>query len=207
MMKESDREFVFSSINRICQSLISEAEVLCELIDDGDFDSVSRHISSLEDDADNVKHDVQYFYQDNKLFRDPEAMMLYDVLLSIEQCTDIILDISETFTRFNINKIKDNIVSSFISAGTGAVKMTEVINSIRHMNKIDSHVKDIIELDHYSVEYKRIYNSNMKKLFADGADPLEAMRWTAVYNVFKNLFDAYENVAETCGKYSLLTDY
>ena len=205
-MKESDREFIFSAMSRVCQTLISEAEVLCELIDDGDFDSVSRHISSLEDEADNIKHDVQYYLQDNRLFRDAEALMLYEVLTSVENCTDLIEDISKTFTRLNVTVIKDNIVSSFMSAGTGAVKMAELINSIHHMNKVDTPVKDLIELDHYSVEYKRIYDLNMKKLYVDGNDPLDVMRWTAVYDVFKELFTGYETVAECCGKYCILGD-
>ena len=203
-MKESDREFIFSAMSRECHTLLSEAAVLCELIDAGDFDSVSRHISSLEDEADNIKHDVQYYLQDNRLFRDAEALMLYEVLTSVENCTDLIEDISKTFTRLNVTVIKDNIVSSFMSAGTGAVKMAELINSIHHMNKVDTPVKDLIELDHYSVEYKRIYDINMKKLYVDGNDPLDVMRWTAVYDVFKELFTGYETVAECCGKYCIL---
>lgn len=205
-MKETDREFIFASMSRICQSLISEAEVLCELIDDGDFDSVSRHVSSLENEADNIKHDVQYYLQDNKLIRDTEAMMLYEVLMSIENCTDLVEDISDTFTRLNITELKDSIISSFMSVGTGAVKMAELINSIHHMNKIDTPIKDLIELDHYSVEYKRIYDLNMKKLYVDGNDPLDVMRWTSVYDVFKELFTGYETVAECCGKYCILGD-
>lgn len=203
-MKVSDREFIFSSINRICQSLISEAEVLCELIDDADYESVSRHISSLEDEADSFKHEVQYYMQDNKLFSDPETLLLYDFLMSIENCTDVVEDIASIFIRLNITELKDNIISSFISVGTGAVKMAELINSVKHMNKIDLPVKDMIELDNYSVEYKKIYDINMKKLYVDGSDPLEVMRWTAVYDAFKMLFEAYENVAESCGKYCML---
>lgn len=203
-MKVSDREFIFSSINRICQSLISEAEVLCELIDGADYESVSRHISSLEDEADSFKHEVQYYMQDNKLLSDPETLLLYDFLMSIENCTDVVEDIASTFIRLNITELKDNIISSFISVGTGAVKMSELINSVKHMNKIDLPVKDMIELDNYSVEYKKIYDLNMKKLYVDGSDPLEVMRWTAVYDAFKKLFEAYEDVAESCGKYCML---
>ena len=205
-MKESDREYVFTAINRICQSLISEAEVLCELIDDGDFVSVSRHISSIEDDADNVKHDIQYYYQDNKLFRDPEALLIYDIVSSIENCTDIIYDISKAFIMLNITSIKDNIVSSFMSAGTGAVTMTGLINCLRRMNRFDTPIKELIELDNFSVEYKKIYEINMNKLYVDGNDPIEVMRWTYIYNSFKDLFVAYETVAEHCGKYCIFSD-
>ena len=205
-MKESDREFIFNAINRVCQALISEAEVLCELIDDESFESVSRHISSIEDDADSVTHDLQYYYQENRLYRDPEAMQLYEIMSAVEKCTDIVEDIANTFIRLNIACIKDNIVSSFMSTGTGAVKMDELINSIRHMNKVDTPIKNIIELDHYSVEYKRIYHINMNRLYDNGNDPIEVMRWTAVYEAFKVLFEQYEVVAECCGKYCFLQE-
>ena len=110
-MKESDREYVFTSLSRLCQSLISEAEVLCELIDDdGDFDSVVRHISSLEDEADNIIHEIQYYYQENRLFRDPDCMMIYDIGMAVEACTDLIYDIAKTFIRLNIYEVKDNMV-------------------------------------------------------------------------------------------------
>ncbi|MBR4493893.1 MAG: DUF47 family protein [Clostridiales bacterium] len=206
-MKESDREYVFTSLSRLCQSLISEAEVLCELIDDdGDFDSVVRHISSLEDEADNIIHEIQYYYQENRLFRDPDCMMILDIVLAVEACTDLIYDIAKTFIRLNIYEVKDNIVSSFMSAGSGAVKMAELMNRLRRMNKADTPIKDLIELDHYSVEYKKIYELNMKKLYVDGTDPLEVMRWTAVYDAFMKLFEGYEHVAECGGKYCLFMD-
>ena len=205
-MKDQDREYVFAGINRICQSLISEAEVLCELIDDaGVFDSVSRRIASLEDEADDVKHELNYYYQENKLFKDQEAMLLLDLAGAVEDCTDLVDDVCKTFIRLNITEIKDSVVSCFISVGTGAVKMTELMNSVRHRNKVDTPVKDIIELDHYKVEYRKIYNLNMKRLYVDGADPLEVMRWTAVYDSFMELFDAYEHVAESCGKYCIFS--
>lgn len=206
-MKESDREYVFTSLSRLCQSLISEAEVLCELIDDdGDFDSVVRHISSLEDEADNIIHEIQYYYQENRLFRDPDCMMILDIVLAVEACTDLIYDIAKTFIRLNIYEVKDNIVSSFMSAGSGAVKMAELMNRLRRMNKADTPIKDLIELDHYSVEYKKIYELNMKKLYVDGTNPLEVMRWTAVYDAFMKLFEGYEHVAECGGKYWLFMD-
>ena len=206
-MKESDREYVFTSLSRLCQSLISEAEVLCELIDDdGDFDSVVRHISSLEDEADNIIHEIQYYYQENRLFRDPDCMMILEIVMAVEACTDLIYDIAKTFIRLNIYEVKDNIVSSFMSAGSGAVKMAELMNRIRRMNKADTPIKDLIELDHYSVEYKKIYELNMKKLYVDGTDPLEVMRWTAVYDAFMKLFEGYEHVAECGGKYCLFMD-
>ncbi|MBP3810953.1 MAG: DUF47 family protein [Clostridiales bacterium] len=206
-MKESDREYVFTSLSRLCQSLISEAEVLCELIDDdGDFDSVVRHISSIEDEADNIIHEIQYYYQENRLFRDPDCMMILEIVMAVEACTDLIYDIAKTFIRLNIYEVKDNIVSSFMSAGSGAVKMAELMNRIRRMNKADTPIKDLIELDHYSVEYKKIYELNMKKLYVDGTDPLEVMRWTAVYDAFMKLFEGYEHVAECGGKYCLFMD-
>lgn len=206
-MRESDREFIFTGISRLCQSLISECEVLCEFIDDeGDVDSITRHIASLEDEADNIKHDIQFYYQDNRLYKDQECMILLEIVSAVEECTDKLYDIAKTFIRLNIPGVKDNIVSSFISAGTGAVRMAELMNSIRILNRADTPVRAIIELDHFSVEYNKIYEINMKKLYVDGADPLEVMRWTAVYDAFKRFFESYENVAEACGKYCLVTE-
>ena len=56
------------------------------------------------------------------------------------------------------------------------------------------------------MDYKKIYELNMKKLYVDGTDPLEVMRWTAVYDAFMKLFEGYEHVAECGGKYCLFMD-
>ncbi|MBR1797018.1 MAG: DUF47 family protein [Clostridiales bacterium] len=206
-MRESDHDQIFAGISKMCQILISEADNLCDLIDeDSDFEVCSRHIASLEDEADNIRHDLQYYYQENKLFRNPEALVIMEIISSVEKCTDIIDDIAKIFIRLNITDVKDNIVSSFMSAGTGAVKMAELINTIRRLNKADTPIKDIIELDHYKVEYRRIYDLNMNKLYVDGNDPIEVMRWTKVYDSFKELFDSYEAVAECCGRYCIYMD-
>ena len=206
-MKPAERDLVFSQMSKICQTLISEAEVLCELIDFiNDVNSVGKRISALEDEADNIMHNIGFYYRENKLFEDPEASTVLEIVTAIEKCTDLIDDIAQSFIRLNIDEVKDNIVSSFMSSGSGAVKMSETINSIHHMNKANSPMRDIIDLDYYKIEYQRIYDINMKKLYTNGNDPLDVLRWTAIYDAFKRLFEGYETVAETCGKYCILMD-
>ncbi len=206
-MKPAERDLVFSQMSKICQTLISEAEVLCELIDFiNDVYSVGKRISALEDEADNIMHNIGFYYRENKLFEDPEASTVLEIVTAIEKCTDLIDDIAQSFIRLNIDEVKDNIVSSFMSSGSGAVKMSETINSIHHMNKANSPMRDIIDLDYYKIEYQRIYDINMKKLYTNGNDPLDVLRWTAIYDAFKRLFEGYETVAEACGKYCIRMD-
>ena len=68
-------------------------------------------------EADNIVHEIQYYYEENKLFRDPDCMLVYDMITAIEDCTDLMYDVAKTFIRLNIYEVKDNIVSSFMSAG------------------------------------------------------------------------------------------
>ena len=206
-MKPAERDHIFSQMSKLCQSLISEAEVLCELIDYiNDVNSVGKRISALEDEADNIMHNIGFYYREGKLFDDREAASILDIVNAIEKCTDLIDDIAQSFIRLNIDEVKDNIFSSFMSSGTGAMKMAETVNTIHHMNKANSPMRDIIDLDYFKIEYQRIYDINTKKLYTNGNDPLDVLRWTAIYDAFKKLFEGYESVAEACAKYCILMD-
>lgn len=201
-MKPSIRDHIFQEITRVCQILISEVDVLCELIDDiNDASSVVKKIGALEDEADTVKHEIGIVYQQEKLFEESEGVLILNILEAVENCTDLIDDISQSFIRLNITEVKDNIVSAFMSAGTGAVKMSETITAVRRMDKINNPMRDIIELDHYREEYQKLYDINMNKLYTKESDPIDVLRWTAIYNSFRELFEGYEDVAECCGRY------
>jgi len=201
-MKDSEREYVFSGLAKILNSLTQQTDAFCEIIDYiEDAEDIARKVSSYEDVADSVSHDIHYFYQENKLIEDKEALCLIELVKSVEECTDLVEEITKNFVRYNVTSVKSNAVSGFMSARTGASKMEDLINSIRHLNRAKTPIRDIIDLDNFSAEYKRIYDINMNKLFTNEKDPIEVIRWNAIYDSFKNLFEAYERVAEICGKY------
>ncbi|MBR6484591.1 MAG: hypothetical protein IKT14_06185, partial [Clostridiales bacterium] len=122
-MKTSDNEFVFNNISRLADILRTECETLCEVIDfEDDMEVIVRKVSALEDDADNVYHDITYYYVENKLADDKEAMILLTMAEAIEDTTDKVDELARDLVRYNITSIKDNAFSSIKSCESAANK-------------------------------------------------------------------------------------
>ena len=201
-MKTSDNEFVFNNISRLADILRTECETLCEVIDfEDDMEVIVRKVSALEDDADNVYHDITYYYVENKLADDKEAMILLTMAEAIEDTTDKVDELARDLVRYNITSIKDNAFSSIKSCESAANKLIELIMTMRKNNKVDSPYKKIIELDHFKVENNKLYDNQMRKLFTKETDPIEVIKWKDIYSSLRSIFESYEYVAELCSKY------
>ncbi|MBO4242541.1 MAG: hypothetical protein J5883_04610 [Clostridiales bacterium] len=201
-MKTSDNEFVFNNISRLADILRTECETLCEVIDfEDDMEVIVRKVSALEDDADNVYHDITYYYVENKLADDKEAMILLTMAEAIEDTTDKVDELARDLVRYNITSIKDNAFSSIKSCESAANKLIELIMTMRKNSKVDSPYKKIIELDHFKVENNKLYDNQMRKLFTKETDPIEVIKWKDIYSSLRSIFESYEYVAELCSKY------
>ena len=103
-MNTSDREFVFSNLYRLTEILQKECEALCDVIEfEDDIETIVRRVGALEDDADNAFHDITYYYVENKLSDDKEAMLLLSVAEAVETCTDQVDELSKDLFRYNVN--------------------------------------------------------------------------------------------------------
>ncbi len=203
-MLQSDRDHIFDLILRMSECLKQECNILCELIDlDEDFETVSKRISISEDDADNLMHEIHYYYLDQSLADGKDSTALLEVAESVERCTDTVDDIAKDFVRYNVSKVRDNAVASIISANAAAQKLIEVIFAVRNMTKTDTPFKVIFELDHFKIESDKLFDLQMQKLFENEKDPIEIIKWKDLYNSFRKLFDDFEEVAEICSRYSL----
>ena len=204
-MNTSDREFVFSNLYRLTEILQKECEALCDVIEfEDDIETIVRRVGALEDDADNAFHDITYYYVENKLSDDKEAMLLLNVAEAVETCTDQVDELSKDLFRYNVTSIKDNAVSSIISTESASNKLLELIMSMKKMDKLDSPFKKIIELDHFKVESDKIYDNQMRKLFLNEKEPVEIIKWKDIYTSLRSIFFAYEKVSELCGRYLIV---
>jgi len=201
-MKPADHDFVFNNICRLSDVLRTECETLCEIIDfEYDIEVIARKVSALEDDADNIYHEITYYYVEKRLADDKEAMMILTIADAIEETTDLVDELARDLIRYNITSIKDNAFSSIKSCGSAANKLIELINTVRKNSKVDSPYKKIIELDHFKVENNKVYDNQMRKLFTNEKDPIEVIKWKDIYASLRSIFVSYEHISDLCGKY------
>lgn len=206
-MKVSERSYVFDGILHLAETLKDECDLMCEVIDCiEDVETISKRVSILEDDADNIAHEITYFYDDHKLVEDKEAMAVYDIVLAIEECTDKVDDLVKDLVRMNVTNMKDNAVVSIINAEAASAKLMDVIFAIKDYDGIHKPFKEIIELDHFKIESEKMYDIHMRKLFSSNDDILDIIRWKEIYMSFRELFESYEDISEKCSKYIMYLD-
>ena len=203
-MKDSDREYIFTEILKLTAILQKECLEICELIEFADdAQTIAKKVSSHEEDADTLIHELNYYYGETRLSEDNEGRALYLVADAIEGCTDLVEELAKDFVRFNVTSLKDNSVSDILNIERAASKLTELIVKLRRADKANSAYMDIIELDHFEVEAGKTYDINLTKLFRTEIDPVNVIKWQRIYESIYAVFDGYEKISEVCAKYNL----
>ena len=200
-MKDTDRESVFNYIFSICEILKRESSALMELIDyPDDAENISRKVAAFEEEADSVFHDIVFLFQEGNLARDPEATTLLELSRSVEDCTDAIDQLAMDFYRYNVTEVRDDIYSLILNISRAVSKLTDLMFSLKKMDKLQPPIKYIVELDAFKVEEEKNYDDNIHKLFTTESDPVEIIRWKSIYDSFRETFKAFENVADMSGR-------
>ncbi len=200
-MRNADREYIFNSISSLCDVLNKSTEILCEIIDANDCESIVKRIASYEDEADNIFHDFRYYYGSNNLTEDVDAVRLLNVAIAVESLTDDVDDLARDFYRYNVTEFRESAVSMIINIDRAATQLMKIVVLLRKGGKTQSAFKDVIELDHFKVEASRLYDINMNRLFSEDNDPLDVIRWNAILNSIRKVYESFESAAEACGKY------
>lgn len=203
-MKVSDKEYIFDSLTQMAEILQKECNALCGIIDfEDDPETVAKKVGILENDADEINHAINYYYKDNNLNEDREAYSLFEILVTLEQCTDDIDELARDFVRYHVTEIKDNAVASLINTEAAASKLIEILFAMRKIDKAHSPFREILELDHFKVESSKHYDIHMMKLFMTEKDPIEVIKWKDIYMSIRRVFETYEDIAELCARYVL----
>lgn len=201
-MKNSDKEFIFNNITALCDVLNKSCRILCEIIDSiDDRDSVAMRVSSYEDEGDNLFHDIRFHYGSHDLAEDDDASRLFEICTGVEAVIDSVDELARGICRYNVTSIKDSAITSIIDIERASTQLMQLLVSIRRDDNLRAAFKDVLALDHYKVEASKMYDVNMNKLFSTETNPIEVIKWQSVYALILSVFEAYEDVAEMCGKY------
>ena len=204
-MRESDRVFVFGKITALTEALQKEISELIEIVEYvGDADTICKRVGRYEEEADEISHEISYFYRDNSLSSDKEAMAVYDITQEVENLSDLIDDLARDFVRYNVQSIREDSIISFYNCEKAAAMLRDLSVTLLKVDKNNLPYKGIIELDHFKGEASRIYDKQMANLFSNETNPIEIIKWQNVYNTIMKTFEAYEKISEACGKYLIM---
>ena len=190
---------VFSSVADITAK---EASVINEMIDFiQDVDSIAKKVNSLESDADMLVHTTSLQLKDMGVHADDESIKFYTILSLFEECTDVIEDLAIAYNSFNVTSLREDYVPMLIAVEQAAQSLSSLASSMKKPSKVGPVQLAIIDLNHSRDEGVRMYSEAMKNLFTYEKDPVEIIRWKEIYTLTKDVFVAYENVADACEEY------
>ena len=203
-MRDRDKSTVFDCATSLAVIITEQCDALVEMCDYIDERvMISRRISSLESNADDTFHDLGYYFLENKLMSDPDAFMLFEIVRKLEEITDGYEEIAHSLVRYNITESGESL-QECATALSGASQLAyELLINIRDKAPSSLILRDLSTLDKFKSKYCKFYDEAILELFTEPHDAIEIIKTKAIYDAFKDIFEAYEDLTECCYRYIL----
>ena len=107
------------------------------------------------------------------------------------------------FNSFNVTSLREDYIPSLVAVEQAAQSVVALAVAMRNPNKLTPIQLAIIEINHSRDEGVRMYSECMRNLFTYETDPIEIIRWKEIYSLTKEIFVAYEDLADACEGYIL----
>ncbi len=202
-MNIEDREYLFDQAQKLSEILNEECVELMGMLEKiEDRVAISRRINKLEDDGDHVFH--AFADRLHAVEQDPEKRLtIFQMARHIEDCVDMIDELSMTIVRYNTRTVSPGIKAS-VNAIAGCVKKEmHLLNLLRTFEpeKQELFVRAINEFDAFKVDFYKMYDMLIFGLFSQAHDTVDIIRCKAIYDAVKDIFKAFEVSADDCYKY------
>ncbi len=204
-MTIEDREYLFDQAQRLSEILNEECVELLGMLEKiEDRVAISRRINKLEDEGDHVFH--EFADRLHSVEQDPERRMtIFQMARHIEDCVDMLDELSMTIVRYNTRTVSPGIKAS-VNAIAGCVKKEmHLLNLMRtyEPEKQELFIRAINEFDAFKVDFYKMYDMLIFGLFSQAHDTVDIIRCKAIYDAVKDIFKAFEVSADDCYKYMM----
>jgi predicted phosphate transport protein (TIGR00153 family) len=159
-----------------------------------DVEDKIRAIKDIEHESDLSIHKI--FSQLNKSFITPiDREDIHEIAKELDNITDNIESNAQAFSMFHLKSINEDAkrFSALILKSTD--ELVGVMTELKSLKISRSLMDRIIEVNRIENEGDEVYRSSMEKLFSDGIDPTDIIKWKVIYDFFEDTLDACEDVA------------
>ncbi|SCW43455.1 hypothetical protein SAMN02910456_01107 [Ruminococcaceae bacterium YRB3002] len=208
-MREADRATIFDCAISIVTIACEQCDAFVEMCDYLDERAtIARRISSYEANADEEYSNLGFYFLENKLMGDPDAVNLFNIVTSLEAITDSFEELANSLVRYNINESGKSLCDCAAALYGASQKMHDLILAIRDKAPVSLIIRDITALDKYKSRYCKFYDEAILELFTDydKDDAIDIIRSKAVYDAFKDVFESFEKLSERCYRYIMSLD-
>ncbi len=118
---------------------------------------------------------------------------IHELTVRLDDVVDGIQATAETFVIYGIERpTEESVELARILAGQ-SVELLAALGKLDGLKGLESHLEMVHELEH---EADGLSRSAVARLFRDGTDPLEVIKWRDLYRELENAIDAAEDAAE-----------
>lgn len=150
----------------------------------------------IENKADEGKHSIVNYL--SKDFLPPiEREDILELSQEIDTVTDLIEEVLINIDLFNIAELRTETQEFIDLLVTCCEKEHDLFVKFKKIKDADVIKKEIIELNRLEEQGDKLYIKSMRKLYRDGTDTLDVIKWATIFNCFENCYDTCEHVADS----------
>jgi predicted phosphate transport protein (TIGR00153 family) len=175
------------------ENLQAAAARLRDMVESYDnLDARIAEIQVLEKRGDEIDREINQRLED--AFVTPfDREDIHDLTVRLDDVVDGIQATAETFVIYGIEGPTDEAVQLARILAEQADALLSALRKLDGLKDLDTDLRLVHELEHTADTLSR---AAVARLFRDGSDPLEVIKWRDLYRELENAIDAAEDAAE-----------
>jgi len=166
---------------------------LREMVDRFDrLDERVTEIQALEKAGDEIDREINRRLED--AFITPfDREDIHELTVRLDDVLDGIQAIAETFVIYDVTIPTEEARRLAAIIAEQGVELLAALRRLDGLKGLEPHLKAVHDLEH---EADGLSRAAVARLFRDGGDPLEVIKWRDLYTAFEETIDAAEDAAE-----------
>lgn len=175
------------------ENLERAAARLREMVDKFDrLDERVTEIQALEKRGDEIDGEISRRLED--AFITPfDREDIHELTVLLDDVLDGIQAIAETLVIYDVSRPTEEARRLAAIIAEQAVELVSALRGLDGLKGLEPHLRAIHDLEH---EADGLSRAAVARLFRDGGDPLEVIKWRDLYNALEGTIDAAEDAAE-----------
>jgi uncharacterized protein len=175
------------------ENLQAAAHRLHELVTSFDrLDERVAEIQALEKRGDEIDREISQRLED--AFITPfDREDIHELTVRLDDVVDGIQAIAETFVIYGVERPTVEAIDLGRILSDQSDELIEALRKLDGLKGLDPHLERVHDLEH---EADTLSRAAIARLFRDGSDPLEVIKWRDLYRELENAIDAAEDAAE-----------
>jgi len=149
-------------------------------------------IQALEKAGDEIDREINRRLED--AFITPfDREDIHELTVRLDDVLDGIQAIAETFVIYDVTTPTEEARRLAAIIAEQGVELLAALRRLDGLKGLEPHLKAVHDLEH---EADGLSRAAVGRLFRDGGDPLEVIKWRDLYTTFEDTIDAAEDAAE-----------